>query len=183
MAINTELPISKVVFDDQEISLASSGGGSEEMKIESYTNTHIGTLNSRILELYNAGKLLEVRMNVISQIILSSSDIKEAIIDITTGKGSSSGDKSIYLNADNTFVFRPSSTTRQTNGSKRILLTNKYMTSGRILELTVTENSTGNSLYQSGIHAAGTTIYFYSGYASLSASHASKYTIDIVYFE
>lgn len=27
MAINTELPISKVTLDDQELSLASSGGG------------------------------------------------------------------------------------------------------------------------------------------------------------
>lgn len=36
MAINTELPISKVLVDDQEISLASSGGGGEEVTTGKY---------------------------------------------------------------------------------------------------------------------------------------------------
>ena len=59
MTINTEIPISKVTFDDQEISLAKSGGGGE-MKQETYAGTDLATLCSRACELFVSGKLLSM---------------------------------------------------------------------------------------------------------------------------
>ena len=68
MAINTELPISKVTFDDQEISLASSGGGGEEVIQETFAGSQIATYYAKIRELMPSGKLLSITIEPLSNI-------------------------------------------------------------------------------------------------------------------
>jgi hypothetical protein len=73
MAINTEIPISKVTLDDQEISLASSGGG-EEMKQETYAGTELATITPRVCELFDTGKLLSMDLTFTTSVKDTLSD-------------------------------------------------------------------------------------------------------------
>ena len=70
MAINTELPISKVTFDDKEISLASSGGGgSEEVIVERYTDTT--ALYNKAMEVVGNNRFCYIYITVLKQASIS----------------------------------------------------------------------------------------------------------------
>jgi hypothetical protein len=122
MAINTELPISKVTFDDQEISLASSGGGGEEVKQETYAGSQIATCYAKIRELAESGKLSHVKLKTTATISLSGGlryEIKSGSLTKNTYSDSISAERYLILNPS--FV-----------GSSSVHLTTSYETKNAI---------------------------------------------------
>ena len=129
MAINTELPISKVTFDDQEISLASSGGGGEEVIQETYAGTDIANCYAKIRELMISGKLLHVKLTTTAELSLTSGsryDIKSG--SVTKNAYSDS------ISAERYFILKPSHVQ-----SNNVLLITRYVTKNATVVISSTK--------------------------------------------
>lgn len=178
MAINTEIPINKVEIDDQEISLASSGGG-EEMKQETYAGTELSTIAPRVCELFDTGKLLSMDVTFTTSVndTLNTTNVVYELISNTatyeTLKRTYSKDTVLRCTPSQ----RNTGTTMLFNASSNGVFRTVQITTSR---LRITEKSFYYELFADIDEEMGNKIKFYDKSFDVEKEH---FTVRINYME
>ena len=160
-------------YSSVTVNVASSGGGSEKVIVEEYTNTNLYTMYSKLRELMVAGKLKEVVYILKSRMDLSKNDSKITYDVISNSK--TTGKAVLSAVSGTNWIFSP---TKYTD-SQIILALPAQASLGNMIELVLSSSST--YIYWNSVSTSGNNISIATGYSPLPATNV--YDFKIVYFE